>query len=68
MKYYLDAKASKVKMDVRIIAILRFANKFAENLGMPSHFGLDRLVTEPRESNEVFFQLDPGLYFSEKKE
>jgi len=45
---------------------LRFVQKFAENLGMPTFFGLDRLICLQREPNEVFFTLDPGLYFSKQ--
>ena len=34
---------------------------------MPNYFGFDRLIAIPREPNEIFFTLDPSLYFSEKK-
>ena len=34
---------------------------------MPNYFGFDRLIAITREPNEVFFTLDPSLYFSEKK-
>ena len=35
---------------------------------MPNYFGFDRLIAIPREPNEVFFTLDPSLYFSEKSD
>ena len=47
------------------MTVLRFAQKFAENLGMPNFFGFDRLIAVPREPNEANFVLDPSLYYSE---
>ena len=35
---------------------------------MPNFFGLDRLIAMTRGPNEVFFSLDPNLYFSHKAE
>ena len=45
---YLDAKTNKNKIDGRVVSILRFATKFAENLGLGNFFGLDRLIQQPR--------------------
>ena len=59
---YRSAKSEKQKIDGRTIQLLRFANKFAENLGMADLFVEDRLVKQPRMPNEVFFSLDPTLY------
>ena len=64
---YFSAKKAKTKIDAKVVSILRFANKFAENLGMTNFFGLDRLIAMNREPNEVYFNLDPGLYFSQKQ-
>ena len=64
---YSSAKSERRKIDAVAVCVLRFANKFAENLGMPDYFGLDRLIQQPRENSEVFFTLDPSLYVSEKK-
>ena len=65
---YFSLKSAKKKIDAHIVTVLRFVQKFAENLGMPNYFGFDRLIAITREPNEVFFSLDPSLYFSEKKE
>lgn len=61
---YFKAKFAKKKIDPQVVITLSFAQKFAENLGMPRFFGLDRSIVEKREPNEVFFTLDPNLYFS----
>lgn len=64
---YFSAKSAKKKIDAEMVTVLRFVQKFAENLGMPNYFGFDRLIAITREPNEIFFTLDPSLYFSEKK-
>lgn len=65
---YFSAKEKKVKIDTTVVTMLRFAHKFAENLGMANFFGLDRLIVTPREPTEVYFNLDPNLYYSEKRD
>ena len=52
----------QVKVDPTVFSMLSFANKFAENLGMPHYFGLEKPVALAREPNEVFFTLDLSLY------
>lgn len=59
---YCEAKLEKRRVDGQTIALLRFANKFAENLGLPNFFGRDILIQMPRDNCEVFFTLDLGLY------
>ena len=49
------------------MALLRFANKFAENLGLHNFFGRDVLIQLPRDNSEVFFTLDPALYSDSEK-
>ena len=61
---YKKARAAKQKVDPKSVCILRFVTKFAENLGMANIFGLDDSVRQPRQPNEVYFNLDPALYYS----
>lgn len=46
---YNSAISMKVKIDPKVFSILSFANKFAENLGMPHYFGLEKPIVLPRE-------------------
>ena len=44
---YFNAKTNKSKIDQRVVKILRFATKFAENLGLGNFFGLDWFILKP---------------------
>ena len=68
VEQYFSVKSAKKKIEAEMVTVLRFVQKFAENLGMPNYFGFDRLIAIPREPNEIYFTLDPSLYFSEKKD
>ena len=48
-----------------MIAVVQFAHKFSQNLGLPDYFEVEKHVALTRESDEVFFTLDHSLYQDE---
>ena len=59
---YKELKERNARISSRTLSIIRFANKFSDNLGMPNFFGLDRMTALKRSHDEVSFTLDHSLY------
>ena len=64
---YKELKERNARIGPRTLSIIRFANKFSDNLGMPNFFGLDRMTALKRSPEEVSFTLDHSLYPEKEK-
>ena len=64
---YKELKERNARISPRTLSIIRFANKFSDNLGMPNFFGLDRMTALKRSPEEVSFTLDHSLYPEKEK-